>query len=34
LEKMKKELEVGTTHTFTISILKPEEKRIILKLKK
>lgn len=34
IEKMKQELEVGKTYTFVVSILKPSEKRIILKLKK
>lgn len=34
LEKMKQELGVGKSYTFTVSILKPSEKRIILKLKK
>ncbi len=34
LEKMKQELEIGKEYTFIISILKPSEKRIILKLKK
>ena len=34
LEEMKKQLEVGKTYAFKIDSVKPEEKRIILKLKK
>ncbi len=34
LEAMKKDLEIGNTYTFTVTTLKPAEKRIILKLKK
>lgn len=34
MEKMKEELETGKSYVFTISQLKPAEKRIILKLKK
>lgn len=33
-EEMKKQLEIGSTHNFVIDSLKPEEKRIALKLKK
>jgi small subunit ribosomal protein S1 len=34
LNKMKEQLEIGKSYTFTISQMKPSEKRIILKLKK
>jgi len=34
VEEMKKQLELGKTYAFTIELVKPQEKRIILKLKK
>lgn len=34
VEEMQKQLEVGKTYAFHIAIVKPQEKRIILKLKK
>ena len=34
VEEMKKQLEVGKKYDFKIDSVKPEEKRIILKLKK
>ncbi len=34
VEEMKKQIELGKTYTFTIELVKPQEKRIILKLKK
>ena len=34
VEEMKKQLELGKTYIFTIELVKPQEKRIILKMKK
>lgn len=34
VEEMKKQLELGKSYTFTIELVKPQEKRIILKMKK
>jgi small subunit ribosomal protein S1 len=34
LEEMKKALPLGSEHEFTVELVKPEEKRIVLKLKK
>lgn len=34
IEAMKQQLKIGEKHTFRIELVKPEEKRIILKLKK
>jgi hypothetical protein len=31
---MKKALPLGSEHEFTVELVKPEEKRIVLKLKK
>jgi ribosomal protein S1 len=34
IDEMKKEIEVGGEHTFVVGAVKPDEKRLILKLKK
>lgn len=34
VEEMKKKLEIGKNYHFTVEVVKPEEKRIVLKLKK
>ena len=33
-KEMKKQLEVGKAYSFTVELVKPQEKRVVLKMKK